>query len=146
MRAAQEPRKSAEAMDHLTKKLAPHALGSKSCRKRRPYEACYRAKSCPRSTKTGQWDKDGSSGISNLESARGEQVWLMAREELQPQRPGGLARRTSLELVVRRALSVRRRIVAWRARPSRAAMSMMPWIRERAHHLLAAATWELDGR
>ena len=70
--------------------------------------------------KTGQWDKDGSSGISNLESARGEQVWLMAREELQPQRPGGLARRTSLELVVRRALSVRRRIVAWRARPGRA--------------------------
>lgn len=39
--------------------------------------------------------------------------------------------------------SARRRIVAWRARAGRATMLMMLWIRERAHHLLAAATWEL---
>jgi hypothetical protein len=44
--------------------------------------------------------------ISNLESARGEQVWLMAREEQCTAAAGRPGAKASLELVVRRALPV----------------------------------------
>lgn len=63
MRAAQEPRKSTEAMDHLTSKLAPHVLGKKSCRVwfghiRNDIDM---PESCRRSTKQDNGDKDENS-------------------------------------------------------------------------------------
>jgi len=87
-----------------------------------------------------------ASHVQNLENARGDEFWLMARGSRYTAaagRPG-----TSLELVVRRAIPEPLASGAGSSRgelgQAKRATSMMLWIREYAHHLLAAATWELS--